>query len=97
MARTPVTDEQFEIPENQVIHRPTGATWIARPGRPSAGMMCWAKCGEVLPSGEQFDCNEVEQAALRLLRARPLTPSLPLRHSVLKQLFSSVLKPSLSP
>lgn len=72
MPGTKVLDDQFEIRENEVIHRPTNARWSAYPGRPEANIRSLGMLGSVLPNGDDYRQDEVERVALRLLAARQL-------------------------
>jgi hypothetical protein len=68
---TQATREQFEVGENEVMHRPTCATWIAYPGRPEAKSYRRGMLGSVLSDGDDYDEGEVTTMALQLLAARP--------------------------
>src|SRR5436309_6129129 len=57
------TDE-FIIDGDRVIHRPTGAWFLARPGCSNMAYRCWGRTGDLR---RQF---EIEEAAAKLLRAR---------------------------
>lgn len=72
MARTRVTEDQFQVDENEVVHRPTGARWTAYPGRPEPHLCSAGMLGSLLPSGEDYRREDVERVALQLLAARPL-------------------------
>jgi hypothetical protein len=63
-------DSEFEIRENEVEHKPTGATWTAYPARPEAHLYRQAMLGSVLPNGDDYREHEVTEIALRLLRER---------------------------
>jgi hypothetical protein len=65
--------EEFEVGENQVIHKPTNATWTAYPGRPEPCSYRLSMLGSVLPNGDDYREHEVTAMALKLLAERPLT------------------------
>lgn len=69
MARTRVTEDQFQVDENEVIQTPTGAHWTAyaEPNLCPDDLL-----GSLLPSAEDDRPEDVERIALRLLAARPL-------------------------
>jgi hypothetical protein len=71
MARTWVTEDQFGIDENDVIHVPTNARWTAYPGRPEPHLYSQGMIGSVLPTGEDYWREDVEPIAIKLLAARP--------------------------
>jgi hypothetical protein len=68
---TLVTEDQFDIEENSVVHRPTNARFSAYPGRPEGHLVNWGITGSVLPNGDDFDREDVANLALELLRTRP--------------------------
>lgn len=72
MPRTRVSEDQFEVRQNEVIHLPTNARWSAYPGRPDANIRSLGMLGSVLPNGDDYRQDEVERIALRLLAERPL-------------------------
>jgi predicted secreted protein len=74
---TKVQEDQFEVRENSVVHRPTGAEFTAYPGHPEFQYMNWGRAGEVLPNGDDFDRDEVEKVAAKLLASRPSLSSRP--------------------
>jgi hypothetical protein len=72
MSYTTVTRGQFEVTRNEVKHKPTGATFTSYPGLDK--VICsvkWGKCGSVLPSGENYSCEDVEAMARSLMREAP--------------------------
>jgi hypothetical protein len=72
MSYTAVTRDQFEVTRNEVRHKPTGASFTSYPGLDK--VICsvkWAKCGSVLPSGENYSCEDVEAMARSLMLERP--------------------------
>jgi hypothetical protein len=71
MTRTRVTDDQFEIEDNEVVHLPTGARWTAYPGRAEPHLYSAGMIGSVLPNGEDYRLDDVQPIALRLLATRP--------------------------
>ncbi len=72
MPGTKVTEAQFELIENEVTHKPTGASWRAYPGQREAHSKAPKMLGSVLANGEDYRPHEVEEVALRLLANRPL-------------------------
>jgi len=68
---TEATREQFELRENEVMHRPTYATWTAYPGRPEAKSYRRGMLGSVLADGDDYNEGDVTTIALQLLAARP--------------------------
>ena len=69
MARAKVTSEQFEISEDKVSHIPTGAWFIACPGRPEIANRNWGRAGDLLDNGDEHR-RAVLAMAQQLLRAR---------------------------
>jgi hypothetical protein len=68
MSYNAVTRDQFEVTRNEVRHKPTGASFTSYPGLDR--VICnvkWGKCGQVLPSGEDYSCEEVEVMARSLM------------------------------
>lgn len=70
MARTQVTEGQFEIRENEGIHDPTGARWTLYPGRAAPNFFSRGKLGYVLPHGADYRPEDVERIALGLLASK---------------------------
>jgi hypothetical protein len=68
---TLVTEDQFDIEENSVVHRPTNARFSACPGRPEGRLANWGHAGAELPNGDDFDRDDVARVALKLLATRP--------------------------
>ncbi len=64
------TPEEFEVKENSVVHKPTGATWRAYPGRPEPSHYTRSMLGSVLPNGDDYREHEVTVIALQLLKER---------------------------
>jgi hypothetical protein len=72
MSYTTVRREQFEVTRNEVRHKPTGALFTSYPGLDKViGSVKWGKCGAVLPSGENYSCEDVEAMARSLMREWP--------------------------
>jgi hypothetical protein len=64
MSYTAVTRDQFEVTRNEVRHKPTGATFTSYPGLEKViSSVKWGSCGLMLPSGENYSCEEVEALA----------------------------------
>jgi len=53
MPYTSVQREQFEVKENEVVHEPTGASFIAYPGVAEPHSVNRGRCGDVLPNGDE--------------------------------------------
>jgi hypothetical protein len=64
--------EEFEVKANEIVHRPTNATWTAYPGRREAHLFRRSMLGSVLPNGDDYREDEVTQMALKLLAERPM-------------------------
>lgn len=54
MGRKLPSESEFEIKENEVVHKPTGASWSAYPGRPEPAELshfhawqCFAQWGRL--------------------------------------------------
>ena len=65
---TRVTREQFEVRENEVVHKPTGATFGARPNESKLSDINSGLAGEAI--GKDFDLKEIERVAEQLLAER---------------------------
>jgi hypothetical protein len=65
-----VTDEQFEISEDKVTHIPTGAWFIAHPGRPWIANRNWGRAGDLLDNGDEYRRADILAMAQQLLPAR---------------------------
>ena len=70
MAGAKVTGEQFEISEDKVSHIPTGAWFIAYPGRPEIANRNWGRAGDLLDNGDEHRRADILAMAQQLLRAR---------------------------
>jgi hypothetical protein len=72
MTYTVVTRDQFEVTRNEVRHKPTGASFTSYPGLDKViASVKWGKCGRVLPSGENYSCEDVEAMAKSLMLEQP--------------------------
>jgi hypothetical protein len=71
-SRVRPTRAEFEIGQNEVVHMPTNATWTAYPGRAEAKSFRPSRLGTVLPSGADYDVDEVKALAMKLLAERPI-------------------------
>jgi hypothetical protein len=65
-----VTREQFEILQDVVIHKPTGARFSAHPGRQEIAFLNWGRAGDLLENGDDYRREDVHAMAEQLLRAR---------------------------
>ena len=70
MGRKFPSEAEFEVRENEVEHRPTGAAWSAYAGRPEPANYRQSMLGSVLPNGDDYREHEVAEIAYRLLRER---------------------------
>lgn len=71
MAGTRVTEDQFKVEENDVIHVPTNARWTAYPGRAEPHLYSPGMMGSRLPTGEDYRREDAEPIAIKLLASRP--------------------------
>ena len=67
---TPVKLDDFEVRENEVIHKPTGARVSAHPGREEPVRVNWGRAGEVLDNGAKYDRDDIMRVAKELLAKR---------------------------
>jgi hypothetical protein len=68
---TQVREDQFDVTENCVVHRPTRAEFWANPGMPTVHRWIWGRAGEVLANGDNFDGGDVLRVATKLVAERP--------------------------
>ena len=61
-----VLREQFEITDQGITHKPTGYSFTPYPGLPGSGNLNKGQLGNVLPSGEDYRPDDVEEMARRL-------------------------------
>ncbi len=62
--------EEFEVGENEALHKPTGAKWTAHPAIGEPHLYERGKLGDVLNSGDQYRVFEITEMARQLLRER---------------------------
>jgi hypothetical protein len=75
MSYTAATRDQFKVTRNEVRHKPTGATFTSYPGLDKViTSVKWGSCGLMLPSGENYSCDEVEGFAKVLMAENGHTP-----------------------
>jgi hypothetical protein len=67
---TRVTRDQFLVKENEVVHTPTGARFIAEPNDGHAVQVIWGGAGDRLDTGEEYQPDRIEQVASQLLMER---------------------------
>ena len=60
---TKVTEDQFEIYGPIVRHVPTGARFTV-----GSDIVNWGRAGDVLPSGEEFEREDVQRMAFKIMR-----------------------------
>ena len=70
MPVTKVTRAQFEIRDNEVVHRPTGACFTAYPGEREPYRVDWAMSGSLLQNGDDYRQADVSRVARQLLAER---------------------------
>jgi hypothetical protein len=70
MRTTKVQQDQFRWDTNLLTHIPTGATFSWKYPNSGSGdaIINWQHAADVLPTGEQFDPEEIEALARRLMR-----------------------------
>jgi hypothetical protein len=74
MPHTKVTRDQFEVKRNEVIHKPTGASFTSYPGLDKEiKSVNWSRCGDVLDSGEDYSRDQVGAMAKTLMAKQPIT------------------------
>jgi len=61
---------EFEVKENEVVHKPTGASWTAYPGDPNWSHHRPGVLGNVLKNDGYYRSDEVDEMACQLLRER---------------------------
>jgi hypothetical protein len=66
---TPVTEDQFEVSDNGIKHKPTEYEFNPYPGQPLSGNTSLRQHGNRLPGGEDYRPEEVEAMMLRLWAA----------------------------
>jgi len=64
------TEDEFEVRENTVIHKPTNARWTAYPGVAEAHLYTPSRLGSVLPNGDDYREHEVGAIARKLMLER---------------------------
>jgi len=69
MPGTPVSRDQFEWDGNRLIHKPSKATfaWAYPNSESDSVVMNWGLAGDLLPSGEDYDREDVGRVAKELL------------------------------
>jgi hypothetical protein len=70
---TKVTRDQFEIREESVVHMPTGAEFTPHSQRKGSAILWLGELGNRLPSGEDYQYNEVLALMKALWSERSLT------------------------
>ena len=66
---TPVTEDQFEISDKGVKHKPTQYEFTPYPGQPFSGNKRMGYHGSKLPTGEDYDPSKVDEMMQRLWAA----------------------------
>jgi hypothetical protein len=67
---TRITRDQFVVKENEVVHLPTGARFIAEPGDGHPVQVIWGGAGDRLDAGEDYRPDAIELVAAQLLMER---------------------------
>ena len=62
--------EQFQLDCDKVIHRPTGAFWIAYYGDPQLAAISMGRLGAILDNGDEYDRREAHEIAVAMLKER---------------------------
>jgi hypothetical protein len=71
MSRAYPAEDQFDVEDHEVVHRPTGARWTAYPLHKEPANYRTGELGGVLGKGDDYREYEVTEMALRLLANRP--------------------------
>jgi hypothetical protein len=67
---TAVTRDQFEVRQNEVIHKPTGATFGAHPNDARVRDIDSGLAGKELANGSCYSLADIERVAAQLLAER---------------------------
>jgi hypothetical protein len=70
VARTKPALDEFDISGNVVIHKPTGATWVAYKGAKTPHSFTRGALGRTLPTGDDYYPEEVAAFAHKLIADR---------------------------
>jgi len=62
----PVHRDQFQVDDEGVTHEPTGYNFTANPERPFDGTVMPGQVGKMLPNGEYYRPDEIDDMARRL-------------------------------
>jgi len=62
-----VTEDQFELIEGAILHRPTSAEFFFYPRHDRPFQVNWGNAGVVLEDGTEYQKQEVEETATRLI------------------------------
>ena len=76
--RSFILQDQFEIDDNGITHKPTGWKFTPYPGDPTHGTVIEGRAGQKLETGEDYGRYEVREMAqslwLKYLRDRKKIP-----------------------
>lgn len=72
MPNVDVSDCQFVLDGDKVVHEPTGAWWKAQPNSAAFSSMGMERLGAALSNGDEYDSRKVEEIALTILQKRLL-------------------------
>jgi hypothetical protein len=61
--------DQFNIAPQGITHKPTDASFAPRCGDPRAGSMRMGQLGNVAPTGDNYDPDEVKRMMKQLFRS----------------------------
>jgi hypothetical protein len=66
--------DQFEILQNKITHKPTGAEFTSRPGQDKEiAYVNWDRCGSALPNGDDYSRDDVHKIAKVLMAEQEIT------------------------
>jgi hypothetical protein len=66
---TEVSEDQFEIKRNSVVHKPTNSVFLAYRGVAECYQARWPNDDAALPGG--YNCKDVLRVVTKLLATRP--------------------------
>ena len=68
---TPVVPTQVAVGKNQIIHKPTGATFLFDPGHTDFRSVNWERAGEQRLSSPDYRKDDIMRVAQQLLGKLP--------------------------
>ena len=66
MENTLIRRDQFNITPQGIIHKPTDAAFTPNPGDPYSGTLRKGQLGNHLPSGEEYNSEDVQRMMAEL-------------------------------